>query len=80
MIDTKAPNSYTIKIAHFREKFDRVLGEPRAVFVLALDCGFWVGVARERNRVGPFVRLERSGRRFEPIRKVRGLSQNRALF
>ncbi|MFC6314134.1 hypothetical protein ACFQHW_00935 [Lapidilactobacillus achengensis] len=33
-----------------------------------------------RNRVGPFVRLERSGRRFEPIRKARGLSQNRALF
>ncbi|MFC6314730.1 hypothetical protein ACFQHW_04005 [Lapidilactobacillus achengensis] len=27
-----------------------------------------MGVARERNRFGPFVRLERSGHRFEPIR------------
>ncbi len=35
---------------------------------------------RERNRVGPFVRLERSGRRFEPIRNPRLVSKSSLIL
>ncbi|WP_461218570.1 hypothetical protein [Lapidilactobacillus salsurivasis] len=35
---------------------------------------------RERNRVGPFVRLERSGHRFEPIRDPRPVSKSSLIL
>ncbi len=45
--------------------------------VLDCRCAGWGGDATASGRLSW---LERGGHCFEPIRKVRGLSQNQALF
>ncbi len=50
-----------------------------AIECLVLDCGCGWVLRVSATGWDCCCGLERGGRRFEPIRKTRGLSQNRAL-